>query len=218
MRATVLVCCLVIAAGCGSSDPKSSSILRFERAKGTSSAFVLGDRSSRVPPKRIYEVFSRPQQGLDLVEAISARLRTSCKREAEEDEESPGSLGDASPATGRVLLDDVGARPYDLVAMTTEHGGVAFSLEPKGSATCARPTSDGLVFAAQLDPRDAIVFGLVGDDVTSVDLVIDGETRQARLGQNGFAVEIPSPVGKTLQKIVLHHADGSTTEFPATRR
>jgi hypothetical protein len=159
-------------------------------------------------------VFSQKQDGLDLAEALAASVRTSCEDEAEEDEESPGSLGEALPATGRILVEDVGSRPYDLVAMTTEHGGVALSLEPKGSATCARPTSDGLVFATQLDPRDAIVFGLVGDDVTAVDLVIDGEARQARLGENGFALEIQTPVGKTFEKVVLHHADGSTTEFP----
>jgi hypothetical protein len=99
--------------------------------------------------------------------------------------------------------------------MTTDHGAVALSLDPEGSAACGQPTVDGLLFAAELRKRDAIVYGLVGDDVQAVDLVIDGVTRRAKLGENGFALDVSNPVGKTLEQVVLHNEDGSRTTFPA---
>ena len=113
------------------------------------------------------------------------------------------------------MLRGVGKLPHDLVAMTTDHGAVALSLDPKSSTACGQPTVDGLLFAAELRKRDAIVYGLVGDDVRAVDLVIDGETQRAKLGENGFALDVSNPVGKTLEQVVLHNEDGSQTTFPA---
>jgi hypothetical protein len=61
----------------------------------------------------------------------------------------------------------------------------------------------------------AIVYGMVGDDVTSVDLVVDGERQRAQLGGNGFALEIADAPNKTLEKLVLTHRNRSVTEFPS---
>jgi hypothetical protein len=72
------------------------------------------------------------------------------------------------------------------------------------------------MLAGQMLGRFAIVYGMVGDDVTSVDLVVDGKRERAQLGENGFALEIPDAPNKTLGKLVLKHHDGSVTEFPTT--
>ena len=72
------------------------------------------------------------------------------------------------------------------------------------------------MLARQMLGRVAIVYGMVGDDVASVDLVVDGKHERAQLGENGFALEIPDAPDKTLEKLVLKHHDGSVTEFPTT--
>lgn len=220
MRAAVLVaCCLFVAAGCGSdhSEPPPGSILKFDAAKGTSSVFVLGDRSKRVLPEDIYRVFDRPQDAPEVLIAQRASEATeaACGSGSVEKEQEGPSLGEPGAETVRIALRGVGVRHYDLVAMTTDNGAVALSLDPNGSTACGQPTVDGLLFAAELRKRDAIVFGLVGERVSAVDLVIDGMTRHAKLGENGFALEIPNPVGETLDQVVLHKTDGSKTTFPA---
>ena len=72
------------------------------------------------------------------------------------------------------------------------------------------------MLAIQMVGRVATVYGMVGDDVASVDLVVDGKHERAQLGENGFALEIPDAPDKTLERLVLKHHDGSVTEFPPT--
>jgi hypothetical protein len=219
LRAAALVAgCLVLAAGCGSHDSGSAprSILRFDAALGTSSVFVLGDRSKRVLPGDVYRVFDRPQAGPEvaIAERASEVTEAACGAGSVKRKEGP-ILGEPQADTVRIALRGVGKRGYDLAAMTTDSEAVALVLDPNGSTACARPTADGLLFAAELRQRNAVVFGLVGDKVDAVDLVIDGMARRAQLGVNGFALEIPNPVGKTLDEVVLHEKDGSKTTFPA---
>jgi hypothetical protein len=211
-RALLAACCVFLAAGCGSNDSTArDSILTFGGGGGTSSVFVLGTRSQRVPVRQIYSVFRRAQR---TTEASLAAQDVACGTGSDEEEEGPG-MGEPQAKTARILLRDIGNRGYELVALATTHDAVSLSLVPDGSGICGQPTADGLAFAAELEKRDAIVFGLVGDGVTAVDLVIDGVSQRAKLGENGFALEIPNAAGKTLDKIVLHDAHGSTTEFPA---
>ena len=73
---------------------------------------------------------------------------------------------------------------------------------------------DELMIALQVFGRVAIVYGMVGDDVASVELVVDGKHERAQLGENGFALEIPDAPDKTLEELVLKHHDGSVTKFP----
>ena len=103
---------------------------------------------------------------------------------------------------------------YRVCQLARRHVTVALS---GVGGTCGRPTTnDGLMLAGQMLGRVAIVYGMVGDDVASVDLVVDGTPERAQLGENGFAVEIPDAPDKTLEKLVLEHHDGSVTEFPPT--
>jgi hypothetical protein len=223
VRAAALVAgCLILATGCGSDGSSSdsgkahSSVLKFDAGPGTSSVFVLGDRSKRVQAEEIYRVFDRPRQPSEhaIAERASEATEAACGADSVGGEEEGPSLGEPQAETVRILLRGVGKPPHDLVAMTTDHGAVALSLDPKSSTACGQPTVDGLLFAAELRKRDAIVYGLVGDDVRAVELVIDGVTRRAKLGENGFALEVSNPVGKTLEQVVLHNKDGSRTTFP----
>jgi hypothetical protein len=219
VRASLLAACLVVlAAGCGSDGSSSahSTILKFDATPGTSSVFVLGDRSERVLPTEIYGVFRRSQREPEgaIAEHASEATEKACGVGSEE--EVRPSLGEPDADTVRRLLRGLGKGQYDLVAMTTEEGAVALALDPNGSTACGQPTKEGLLFAAEHGGRDAIVYGLVGDDVKAVDLMIDGVTRRATLGENGFALDLPNPVGKTLEQVVLHDDGGSTTTFPAS--
>jgi len=225
VRAAALVAgCVILAAGCGSEGSSSdsgrahSSVLKFDAGPGTSSVFVLGNRSKRVQADEIYRVFERPRKPPEhaIAEQASEATEAACGAGSVGGEEEGPSLGEPQAETVRIVLRGVGRhRPHDLVAMTTDHGAAALSLDPKGSTACGQPTVDGLLFVAELRKRDAIVYGLVGDEVRAVDLVIDGMTRRAKLGENGFALHISNPVGKTLERVLLHNADGSQTTFPA---
>jgi hypothetical protein len=74
---------------------------------------------------------------------------------------------------------------------------------------------DGLILAAEVGEGSAIVFGMVDDRVRSVDVIVDGQSHRAELGENGFSLTLPTAAGRDVEKLVLHHADGSKTEFPS---
>jgi hypothetical protein len=56
---------------------------------------------------------------------------------------------------------------------------------------------------------------MVDDRVRSVDVIVDGQSHRAELGENGFALTLPTAAGRDVERLVLHHADGSKTEFPS---
>ena len=226
MRAALLAACVLVAAGCGSSDEAGSNtgsrpfgLIRFDKSfarhAGTSSVFFLGNRSKGTPLPELYRVFARAQTPTEARITGKALAVPACASSSDEAEESHPDLGEVEPKAGRILLRGIGSQHLDLVGVGTTLNYVALSLVPDGSsAGCVRPTVEGLTFAAEVDEHDAIVFGLVSDGITAIDLVVDGKAQPARVGENGFAGVIRRPIGKTLDKVVLHHSDGSTTEYP----
>ena len=181
---------------------------------------LADDGSKRVPLKELYGAFARPQTpaeaeiGARAAADLPCGLPPSAGKDASPSKHDFPDLGKTEPQGARLLLRDIGRSRYDLVGLATTRGAVALGLFPGGSGSCGLPTVDGLVLAAQSEARGAIVFGLVDDDVKSVDLVIDGASISARLGENGFAQEISNAKGKALDRIVLRHSDGSVSEFP----
>jgi hypothetical protein len=189
-----------------SQDARPSNLLKF--AEGANSTmWVTEQGAERRPVKELYGVFRRSQRSHE-----SAIAHPCSMARAGEDRGKPIS------GLRRILLRNVGRRRSELVAQPTTSDDVALGLYPEGSASCgATPmTADGLILAVegQGDSDVAIVYGMFGDGVVSVDLVIDGVRHPARLGENGFAQEIPDAPGKVLDKVVFKHADGSVSEFP----
>jgi hypothetical protein len=190
--------------------------MTFDGQNGGSSIMVFGDDSESAPLRENYAAFARAQTPSEVKIGPRAAAEGLCGLDSRSEPKSSGmpDLGETEPESTRILLRGIGEPKYDLVAVGTTRNFVAVSLFPDGSASCGAPSFEGIVLSADQEKDNAIVFGLVADGVESVDLVVDGVSRPARLGENGFAAEIRDPMGKKLDRLVLHERNGSVTEFP----
>jgi len=187
-------------------DARPSNLFTFGARDGaTSTMWLVEQGAARAPVTKLYGVFRRPQKSSESEIAHPCSMTN-----AGVDRGKPIS------ALRRILLRDVGPRRYELMAQPTTNDDVNLGLSPEGSASCGGTpmTADGLILAAEDQDGVGVVYGMVGDGVVSVDLVVDGVRRPARLGENGFAQEIPDATGKVVERMILGHADGSVTKFP----
>jgi hypothetical protein len=54
---------------------------------------------------------------------------------------------------------------------------------------------------------------LVGDEITSVDVVIAGQTYAARMGENAFGIRVEGAKPSELDTVVLHRRDGTANNI-----
>ncbi|MGH8586432.1 MAG: hypothetical protein ACREWE_09705 [Gammaproteobacteria bacterium] len=81
-----------------------------------------------------------------------------------------------------------------------------------GGGGCGAPGPDGLALHWAYTPsRSLVVYGLVGDEIGSVDVVIAGQTHAARMGENAFGIRVEGAKPSELATLVLHRRDGTTT-------
>jgi hypothetical protein len=217
MRA-LAICVLAVAllTGCdmtdsGPGDDDSPTTPRRGELKLSRSLVQVDLVAERRPIKKVYSIFRRPQSRREAKMKPQMAVDAACSAANGPDS---AEFGLTISRLARIVLPDVGRSHDVLVAVPTTTDYVTVALSGHGG-TCGRPvTRDGLMLAGQMVGRVAIVYGMVDDDVASVDLVVDGTHKHAQLGENGFALEIPDAPDKTLEKLVLKHHDGSVTEFP----
>lgn len=114
---------------------------------------------------------------------------------------------------GRLLFAGLGGDWDMLYAAPTENDHICYALLPNGGGGCTQPGPQGLVVAGTGSPsRGALVFGLVGDEVEALDLVVSGQLHSARMGENSFAVALPESFAE-IDRILLRRRDGSTVEL-----
>jgi hypothetical protein len=227
-KVAALACVAALAAGCGAEDRKGSGApaprddsrpaepvptkrTKTEREARSGTAYaVIGAQGNEDPRPfaELYSVFSRP---------ATARDRSF----ADEIANYAEGCGEPLPDKARVLVSGVGESGSDLVAVPTSKGLMAYALLPMGGGGCGRPFAGGLMMAGQIMSDAVVNYGLVPDDVESVEVVVNGVARTAWLGENGFAIEIkgaprdidleqpPGIVGRLL----VHRRDGTTQEF-----
>jgi hypothetical protein len=58
----------------------------------------------------------------------------------------------------------------------------------------------------------------VGGEITSVDVVIAGQTYAARMGENAFGVRVEGAKPRELGNVILHRRDGTTKSIPLDAR
>jgi hypothetical protein len=167
-------------------------------------AAAAAKRPERRPVKKVYGVFRRPQKRHESAIAHPCSMAVGADN------------GEPISGLRRILLRDVGPRRQELMAQPTASDELNLGLTPDGGADCRITplTTDGLILGATLEGDDALVYGMVGDGVVSVDLVVDGALHHARLGENAFAAVIPGAIDKALERMILRRADGSVTKFP----
>lgn len=179
----------------------TSWVLLFSGSQGTKSE----------PPQTLYAVFGRKQTDDEakLADRLAAELP--CTGGLPENS-TRGTYGRPIAEKARFLLRDFGPEHDSVVAEPTTTGMVYVGVN--GGATCTRPADNGLIVAAGANGDTATVYGMVDDRVRSVDVMVEGQTHRAQLGENGFSVVLPSGAEEHLDKLVLHRADGSTSELP----
>jgi len=86
---------------------------------------------------------------------------------------------------------------------------------PNGGGACGDPGPHGLTvgYDETADGEPFVAYGLVGDDVRSIDLVIDGITHHAEVGDNGYMLKVPVSQGAEIEHLILHLSDGTTDDL-----
>ena len=116
-----------------------------------------------------------------------------------------------SPA-GHRLMEGL-RRPDDaLYAKPFRSNGVSYRLTPDGGGgTTEAVDLDGwtLSFEQEADGEPLLVYGLVADHVTAVDILIGEEPHRARLENNAYALLVPADMDD-IQGAVLHRAGGTS--------
>jgi hypothetical protein len=115
---------------------------------------------------------------------------------------------------GRLLLQGLGAEEDMVYAASTTNDHICHALLPSGGVVCGAPGPDGLDLHWVYQPsRPLVVYGLVGDEITSVDVVIAGQTYAARMGENAFGIRVEGAKPSELDIVVLHRRDGTTNNI-----
>ena len=121
----------------------------------------------------------------------------------------------------RRLVAPAGDHGYAIYAVPTTNGWVCtltYQLPDGGGGSgCEHGLYRGVTIDIGGDDDTAHVAGLRADDVTAVDVVVDGESRPARLDRNAFLLELPMADlcrGNGLERLLIHRAGGKTATFP----
>ena len=205
----LLLVVAVLAAGCGH-EPAQDEVAPATEPSATTSAerrdhwgaFVSVTPHLPEAPA-VYSVFSRPAAPRDEPAADAAEQWARMPSPARN---WPGSISDP-----RVLLADIGPAGAMLSAALAEIG-VCFGLSPGLGGGCGSIGPGGLSVAYDFDPDSGtIVYGLVGDQVERVEVVVGDTSRAARMGENGFALHV-GPRERP-SEVRIHERDGSTEVF-----
>jgi hypothetical protein len=198
-----------------------------ERTDGRTSLlfFAYGSEVERRPVKELYAVFRRPRNVADRAAGeVAARQGALDLGDFEPDRPRPSGisdddwrraqLGNVVKSEGRLLLAGLGGDADMLYAAPTDNDAVAHALLPNGGGGCSHPGPDGIELGWHQDEAgDLVVFGLVGDSVEAVDLLVGRRFQHARMGENAFGLRLENTAGADLRRVVLRRCDGTTNEF-----
>jgi hypothetical protein len=232
--ARVLVITLIagVAVGCGAQAPERKAAQTVTRpadvastsgfegdptelddAGGGSGSMMFfldggGGATRPEPAQALYAVFHRPLDAGDRAAAAFARS---------DDILLPGEeSGPAAGQLGRPLYSDTrlvgGTTGHGLYATPTTSGAVCTRVFPNGGGGCGLPGPHGVTLGWD-DPADGSpgeLYGMAGDDVRAVEIVLDGKHRTVAVENNAYLIEIPRAGRGDFGSIVLRLTDGTT--------
>ena len=136
---------------------------------------------------------------------------------------------DMPAKTRSAFRDQLGAPLYDrtrllvgtarrgIYALPTTAEAICLGSFPDGGGSVGLPGPHGLRVAFDDDANEASPFrlyGIVGDDVASVEVIVDGGVREAELGQNGYWLVIEDGQREQLEELILRLHGGTTHVLP----
>jgi len=190
-----------------------------------SSGSVLEAAGDPRPINELYSVFSRPRTQADEAAGALARLSGALDLgPADDPSDRPPQIseepwramqpGKVLEDEGRLLLAGLGGDEDMLYAAPTENGHICHALLPNGGGGCGPPGADGLDLSySYRHAGGLVVYGLVGDEVASVEIAIQGERLPAQMGENAFGLRVPDAKPSHFRGIALHRRDGSRREI-----
>jgi hypothetical protein len=175
--------------------------------------FLRGD-AEPTPVRELYAVFRRSAQPSDLFVQQLAR-RDAPSDLSDEDLRLP-HIQSVRELLGTPLYDDtrliVGTTERGIYAIPTTAEAVCFGSFPDGGSGCGQPGPHGVRIEWD-DPDDGssfLLYGIVGDEVESVEALVGGRAREAELGENGYRLEVADRGRDQLQELILHLHGGAT--------
>lgn len=183
-------------------------------------------RDEGVPPtpvRELYAVFRRPALPNDL------RVQQLARRDSPFSLIEPG-IG-MPPHIRSAFREGIGTPRYDdtrLIVGTTERGiyavpttsdSICLGSFPNGGSGCGQPGPHGVQVEWDEASGDSpfLLYGIVGDDVSSVDVVIDGRRLQAELGENGYWLVLDDADRQQLREVILRLDGGGTHVLPLAK-
>lgn len=222
MRVTAAAALVLVLAACGSYDeeatpaeqrPAESTPVETTEQEGATSYGLLRIEhdQERRPADELYRVFRRDrtpddERAEEQMDLFGAPAKPS------EDWKGP-DFGLVRPETTRLLLDQVEGKGMGVAAALTTSGAICHLLLPDGGGSCSFPAGEGVEVAAEVGAGRVVIFGLVGDSVTAVDVVVGDVTRRAHLGTNGFAASVAGTLGER-DAVVLHRENRDPERIP----
>ncbi len=189
--------------------------------EGSSATFIFLTPTEKRPVTELYAVFRRPRNDADRragelarrsgafdvpVERFASDLPDLATAER-------AALGDVIEEEGRLVLSGLGGAEDMLYVAPTTADAIAHAVLPNGGGGCVHPGPDGLILSTVNRRGSFVAHGLVADAIAAVDLVVNGEARPARMGENAFGVRIEDAPASALEKLILHRAEGTTNEL-----
>jgi hypothetical protein len=128
---------------------------------------------------------------------------------------TPGSvpappLGSANGADARTLLTGLGPEDRSLTVVTTTSGGACVALTGVPAQCIATFATDQEIayFTSSPSKTDTVVWGLLRDDVTAVEVIdTEGVAHPAVVGNGGFYADVGS---RAATRLIVHLADGGS--------
>ena len=233
MKVVVLGACCVaalLAAGCGTTSSQvgagkdsvpttsgkpSRPLLHLENDDSSSSMmWLVGQGEKTSPQQRRYAVFEREQTQHEAEIASTVVADYPCSVPGSKSSDMP-DFGSPVADKARILLPDVGPQEDSLVAVPTSGDSVSVAVFPHGGRACGAPMDDGLILRPTLGKAPQRSTGWSTTEFDQSTSSSTARSHRAELEENGFALTLPAAAGKDVEKVVLHHADGSKTEFPS---
>jgi hypothetical protein len=185
----------------------------------TGSATATGPTVARneLPSNAMLRAFLRPRQERDQMPTLLAESVRGLAGEASVPDVFRNGAVDATES--RLLLAGVGPANGGLYAFPSARGRICYALDGGPQSCHSRFSADHPVGITLYDAdgfnRGAApgIFGLVPNNVVRIDIVIDGRSYPARLGENAYHLELPTAQWTALD-VAATFRSGSSVRTP----
>ena len=160
---------------------------------------MVFDGGKSPSPESVYGVFRRPANEDDRAAAQTARSSgVLTGLGGPEPDYSKGRLMEGTPQTG-------------IFAVPMPDDTVCIAQLPEGGGGCGSVSAHGLTadYDEGYGGDPFRMYGLAGDEVQGIDLVLSGIPHAATVGANGYELSIPGGRAEDIDQIIIHLRSGA---------